>query len=82
VKIQDLDYEFEYLKGKQNAGCDFMSRFPENMPSDEQNEINASKTKSKCKKNKIKDTVKENKATYCPLSLENIKRNKKRTKCV
>jgi len=32
LKIQDLDYEFEYLKGKQNAPCDYLSRFPDNTP--------------------------------------------------
>ena len=81
MKIQDLDYEFEYLKGKQNAACDFLSRYPENMPSEtEENEVNIinAKSKHKCKKNKVKDTVKENKDNYCPLSLENIKRKQKK----
>ncbi|KAK2713518.1 hypothetical protein QYM36_009405, partial [Artemia franciscana] len=32
LKIQDLDYEFEHLKGKQNAPCDYLSRFPDNTP--------------------------------------------------
>jgi len=42
MKIQDLDYEFEHLKGKQNAACDFLSRYPENIPSEaEENEVNA-----------------------------------------
>jgi hypothetical protein len=59
MKIQDLDYEFEYLKGKQNAAWDFWSRFSDNMPSEaEQNEINAINIKSKCKKNKVKETKK------------------------
>ena len=72
MKIQDLDYEFEHLKGKQNAACDFLSRYPENIPSEaEENEVNAinAKSKHKCKKNKVKDAVKENKVNYCPLSL-------------
>jgi hypothetical protein len=34
LKVQNLDYEFEYLKGKQNAACDFLSRFPVNTPSE------------------------------------------------
>jgi hypothetical protein len=83
IKIQDLDYKFEYLKGKQNAACDFLSSFPENGPSEtEKNEVNTIKTKSKCKKNKARDPIKENKVNYCPLSLENIKRNKKKVRCV
>jgi hypothetical protein len=89
MKIQDLDYEFEYLKGKQNEACDFLSRFPENTLSErrsnkflfsetekprtpseaEENEINAINTKSKhkCKKNKVKDKVKENRDNYLVL---------------
>ena len=57
MKIQDLDYEFEHLKGKQNAACDFLSRYPENIPSEaEENEVNAinAKSKHKCKKKKSK----------------------------
>jgi hypothetical protein len=83
MKNQDLDYDFEYLKGKQNAACDFLSRFPEDVPSEtERKGVNAINTKIKSKKNKIKDSVKENKVNYCPLSLENIKRNQKRMECV
>ncbi|KAK2710347.1 hypothetical protein QYM36_013862 [Artemia franciscana] len=32
LKIQDLDYEFEYLKDKQNAQCDYLGRFPDDTP--------------------------------------------------
>jgi hypothetical protein len=48
----------------------------------EENKINAINTKSKYKwkKNKLKDTVKENKDNYYPLSLENIKRNQEKDK--
>ena len=53
LKIQDLDYEFEHLKGKQNAPCDYLSRFPDNAPlEDENEEINTIKGKY-TPKNKI-----------------------------
>jgi hypothetical protein len=34
IKIQDLDYQFEHLTGKQNAPCDYLSRYPKNNSSD------------------------------------------------
>ncbi|KAK2713466.1 hypothetical protein QYM36_009361, partial [Artemia franciscana] len=32
LKIQDLDYEFEYIKGKQNTPSDYLSRFLDDIP--------------------------------------------------
>ena len=46
LKIQDSDYEFEHRKGKQNASCDYLSRFPDNAPlEDENDEVNTIKAK-------------------------------------
>ena len=53
MKIQDLDYEFENLKGEQNAPCNNLSIFPENTPSDtEVEKINAIHPKRKPKNKK------------------------------
>ena len=46
LKIQDLNYEFEHLKGKQNSPCDYLSRFPDNTSlGDENEEVNTIKAK-------------------------------------
>ena len=46
LKIEYLDYEFEYLKGNQNAPWDYLSRFPDDTPlENETEEVNAIKAK-------------------------------------
>ena len=46
LKIQDLNYKFEYLKGKRSTSCDYLSRFPDDIPLEgETEEINELKTK-------------------------------------
>ena len=77
LKIQDLDYEFEHLKGKQNAPCDYLSRFPDNTPVENENEeVNTIKAKIAPKnenfKTKTSNSV-EKEQKNSPLSLNSIK---------
>ena len=79
LKIQDLDYEFEHLKGKQNAPCDYLSRFPDNTPVENENEeVNTIKAKHVPKNKGLKLKSVENNSVEkeqknSPLSLNSIK---------
>ena len=84
LKIQVLDYEFEYFKRKQDAPCDYPSRFLDDTPLENENEeVKKIKAKyaPKNKKLKIKtnNPVKEE-HKYSPLSLNNIKIYQKKDK--
>ena len=57
--MQDLDYEFEYLKGKQNAPCDYLSRFPDYTTVENENEeFNTINSKYAPKNNKTSFKIK------------------------
>jgi len=79
LKIQDLDYEFEHLKRKKNAPCDYLSRFPNDTAEENENEeVNTIKAKY-VPKNKglitksVKNSLIEKKQKDSPLSLNSIK---------
>ena len=84
LKIQDLDYEFEHLKGKQNAPCDYLSRFPDNTPVENENEeVNTIKAKYVPRKKGLKMKSVENNSVEkeqknSPLSLNSIKMYQKK----
>ena len=84
LNIQDLDYEFEYIKGKQNTPCDYLSRFPDDTPLEgETEEINALKTKYAPKNKKLRlRTNNQIKEEYkdSPLSLNSIKECQRKDK--
>jgi hypothetical protein len=75
LKIQVFDYEFEHLKGKENTPCDYLSRFPEDNPlENEINEVNAINSKKAPKSKKLKTNIaNKSKNERGPLSLINIK---------